>query len=353
VIPEHGDVTAVVTTHDSGPAILDRLRSLQSLATLDAIHVIDSGSVDGTPDLVSSACPTVEVTRLSENRGPCATRNLGLHRAKTPFVLWLDDDTTLAPGGLALLEEALRADDSRVMAGPSLRFADGTERIQYEGGLCHFAGLPHMLRHGNPPVGGPPREVDVLTSGCLLVRRDALLAAGGFDEGYFFLMEDVELSLRLRILGHRLVVVPEAIAHNLGDSTGLSLRGEGYPARRIHLHARNRSILVLSLWEPWTLFVLSAPLLLFEVAWFGFALIAGHPGAYLSGKLAVGRRLGNIRRTRKFVARHRRVRDASLLGSPPLTLTAAAVARPFVRALATVLDGTLRQLFVAARGMLR
>jgi GT2 family glycosyltransferase len=315
------------------------------------VHVVDSGSTDGSPDRVREAHPDVRVTRLDSNRGPCATRNRGISEAATPLVLCIDDDTRLDSGGLARLRDAIVADEARALAGPCVCFGDRPDIVQYEGGVCHYAGLPHIRRHEEPAVAGPPVEVDVVTSGCLLARRDAVLAAGGFDESYFYLMEDVDLSLRLRIRGHRLVVVPEARCWNAGASEGLSLRTTAYPSRRVYLHARNRWLMLFGAWEWWSLVVAWAPLLLFECAWFAFAALSGHPFAYVRGKLAALVRLPAVIASRARLRGVRVVRDHELLKAPPLTFTRAALAQPAAGRMARLLDHLMRLYHTMIRGV--
>ena len=346
------DITAVITAHNAGEDLERRVRRLMERARFAALWVVDSGSADGCVEAVAAALPEVRTHRFEDNVGPCVTRNHGLDLAETPFVLWLDDDTELDASAIERLRATLVEDDGCAMVGPSLRYEDRPDVVQYEGGVCHFAGLPHMTAHEETGEGSAPREVDVLTSGCLLVRREPLRSVGGFDPTFFFLMEDVELSLRLRIAGWRLRVVPAAVALNASGSDGLSLRTQEYPERRIYLHARNRWLVIFGLWEGSSLFVLWPALLLFELAWFLFALLSGHPVAYLRGKLDVIAHMSHLREVRRRVADSRVVRDRVLLGAPPLTFTTSALAQPLARRFAKVLDAMLRMYFHAAKVML-
>jgi hypothetical protein len=176
--------------------------------------------------------------------------------------------------------------------------------------------------------------------------------AGGFNEALFYLMEDVELSLRLRYLGWRLVVVPAARSVNAGASAGLSLKGADYPARRVYFHSRNRCVMLLSLYHWWTLLVLAVPLAFFEAAWLAFAVLGGKGAPYLRGKAGVLRLLPAIARMRRGLAGRKRLRDREVLAAPPMTFTETALAQPLARALASALDGVMRLFFVLVRGAL-
>jgi GT2 family glycosyltransferase len=62
-------------------------------------------------------------------------------------------------------------------------------------------------------------EPDWLSGSCLLARKEALDAVGGFDEGFFLYEEDVDLCLRLRRAGWGVLFMPDAeVVHHLGRS---------------------------------------------------------------------------------------------------------------------------------------
>jgi cellulose synthase/poly-beta-1,6-N-acetylglucosamine synthase-like glycosyltransferase len=90
-----GKVTIVVATRDR------RADLEHSLAHHDApVIVVDNGSTDGSVDAVRARDPAIDVVALSENRGAPA-RNIGVERARTPYVAFADDDSWWAPGSLA------------------------------------------------------------------------------------------------------------------------------------------------------------------------------------------------------------------------------------------------------------
>jgi len=64
------------------------------------------------------------------------------------------------------------------------------------------------------------RAVRSLSGACILLRRDAFAAVDGFDERFFLYAEDVDLCLRLRAAGGKLVYVAEAVVeHDRGASS--------------------------------------------------------------------------------------------------------------------------------------
>jgi N-acetylglucosaminyl-diphospho-decaprenol L-rhamnosyltransferase len=93
------------------------------------------------------------------------------------------------------------------------------------------------------------REVDWISGACLLVRRDAALAAGLLDERYFMYEEDVDFCATLRAQGGRIRYVPAVVVQHL----------RGRSIRRAHTHGAthyDRSHLAfydkhLPRWSPW------------------------------------------------------------------------------------------------------
>lgn len=142
-------------------------------------------------------------------RGPAAARNLGLRVARAPFVLFLDDDV-IPDAHLVSAHRAAHGDDrSLVVIGPLLAPAEGkappwiswewsTLAEQYRAMLAgEWAPTPRQFYTGNASV-----------------RRDHLLAVGGFNEA-FKRGEDVELAWRLHSVGLRFVFEPNAIGTHL------------------------------------------------------------------------------------------------------------------------------------------
>ncbi|MCU0722268.1 MAG: glycosyltransferase family 2 protein, partial [Planctomycetes bacterium] len=73
-----------------------------------------------------------------------------------------------------------------------------------------------------------PFEVESALGACLLLRRRALEEAEGFDEGYFFFLEETDLCFRLRRAGWGIWVLPTARATHLGGGSKAQARAEAW-----------------------------------------------------------------------------------------------------------------------------
>lgn len=103
------------------------------------------------------------------------------------------------------------------------------------------------------PAGAYEREhvAGWITAACMLVRRSVYEHVGGFDEGFFMFMEDIDLCARIRATGMEILYTPRASAvHHLGGSqsnvrTSMLLEGERSARRYFLKHYGRRSVSAL------------------------------------------------------------------------------------------------------------
>ncbi len=213
VVPVHGH-------WDLTERCLETLRSRD--ACVRTVIVVDDASGDDTAARLGERDDVVPVI-LERNGGFSAACNAGARRATADAVLFLNNDTLVPPGAIARLARELSDDATIGAAGPRLLYADGT--VQSAGGtLAASTGeTARAFLHldGDAPQVNVPGDYIALTGAALLVRREAYLAVGGFDEVYRNGFEDVDLGMKLWTAGWRVRYVPEAaIVHLEGASRG-------------------------------------------------------------------------------------------------------------------------------------
>jgi len=229
---------------------------------------------------------------------------------------------------------------------------DEPGRVHYDGGGFHYLGLI-ALRNFYTPLAEAEGEgvvpADALVAICALLDRDLVLSLGGYDEELFYLAEDLDLSLRLRLAGERLLSVEDALVRHRGGTAGLSFRGGDYPRRRVFLHARNRRRILLKCYRLRTLLLILPAFGLYELVWVLFALRKGELGAQVAGRIAFLRSLPGVLRARRSVQAQRRVPDRELLVGGPLVLSPGIVAGAGARRAAAWLDRCLRAWWALVR----
>ncbi len=344
-------ISAVVVSHEGGDRLLQCLSALErQTRPLDEILLVDNASTDATLARVAAEHPRVRVLALPDNRGPGVARNLGLAAARGELVLWVDHDIYLEPDALERMLAA-RARMPAEMVLPRIRLHPEREVVQCDGGAPHVVGTL-VLRNGYRPLEriapSGPTYVDAAPSGCMLVERGAIEAAGGFDEGYFFYLEDLEFSLRLRLFGLGILCEPAAVAfHDRCSGTALTYRGRGvYPRERAHLLMRNRLRVVATHFAGRTILALAPTLLVYEAASLVLSLLHGWGGAWLEAWRWLVAHRREILARRRWVQARRRLPDGAVLASGPLPiapgLLRSALQRRLVELLGLLVAGNWR-----------
>jgi GT2 family glycosyltransferase len=344
----------VVVNHNGGDKVLRCIQALKSQTVpFEASMVVDSGSTDGSPDRIREAHPDVRIVLLGANLGPAAARNAAIDRADGDFIFWIDHDIYAAPDCLERLLEAWVAERAAIIVPRIVLFPE-TDVVQADGGDAHFIGTL-TLRNGFTPLqelGSTVRAgLGACPSGCLLMERRVAREVGGFNESYFFYLEDYEFSLRVRIFGHKILSEPAAVTfHDRGEGTKLSFRGQGtYPSERAHLLMRNRLRTLMTHYTVRTLIVLAPALLLYELVSLVFALLRGWGGAWFQAWRWQFGHVQQLRDARRSLQARRVTPDREILSGGNLPLAPGLLRSPVLRALAWALSRVLNAYWSVAR----
>src|SRR4051794_17826288 len=227
-------VDAVVLTHNSRDMVLDCLARLTDPA-IERVIVVDNASSDGTEAAIREAFPDVHVVRLDQHGGISRGYNEGAAAGGAEYILFLNDDILADDGSVSALLEDLRGYPGAASAGGRLlNPGERTTQLQYNPhpfptplSLSVMLSGVEQLWPANPWSGRHLRHpadeersqtVDQPAGAALMVRRAAFEAIGGWDPGYSFWFEDVDLSRRLADRGEALFV-PRATFEHLGGAT--------------------------------------------------------------------------------------------------------------------------------------
>ena len=201
-------------------------RTVRNLA--HELIVVDNASTDGTKEYLS-ALSGVRSLRNDHNCGFALACNQGAAVASGDFLLFLNNDTIPRRGWLTTLLDVTASDSSIAIAGSKLLYPDG--RIQHAGvafvpdGICPAPLHIYRYERANAPHVNKQRCFQAVTGACMLVRRNTFMALGGFDEDYLNGHEDIDLCLRAREHGHRIIYEPRSVViHYEAKTPGRSLR---------------------------------------------------------------------------------------------------------------------------------
>ncbi len=73
-----------------------------------------------------------------------------------------------------------------------------------------------------------PKEILYAEGAALLISRRVFELIGGFDDSFHTYVEDVDLSIRTRLMGYKVMLAPKSVVFHLGNGTGMNLSGYGF-----------------------------------------------------------------------------------------------------------------------------
>ena len=205
------------------------------------IILIDNGSIEPeTHDWVNQATDfntTIRCHRVDEPFNFSKLNNEARHLCRGNYLLFLNNDIELCSANV--LNDLLDpfAHPGTAAVGAKLRYPDGS--LQHQGVVLIKGERRCVLepgKHLNQPdvIASlmPLRnqeEFSAASAACLMVRADCFDAIGGFDDELAVVFNDVDLCLRLRDAGGRIVVSPHPdITHHESISRGKDLYGQAW-----------------------------------------------------------------------------------------------------------------------------
>jgi GT2 family glycosyltransferase len=240
-----GLISVIVVTYNSKKHIESCLDSVFAQDFKDyEVIVVDNASWDGTKEVLKNKYPHIAMIENPENYGYPKALNQGIANSRGEFILCLNDDVELRNNDfLTVMCNAMNRNKRIDGIQPKVLKPNGA--IDTTGTYLSFFRRFFDLHSGkiDTPELNKQRYVFGASAAAVLYRRKALdeIKQGDeyFDEDFFCLAEDVDLSWRLQKKGWRTLYCPEAVCAHYG---GISRKKSRFAQ---YLSMRNRYLMIL------------------------------------------------------------------------------------------------------------
>ncbi|MFE1170203.1 glycosyltransferase [Nocardiopsis sp. NPDC058789] len=223
-------VTAVIVSHDGSRWLSETLSALRAQTrAVQRVVAADTGSTDGSPDVLADHLPADAVIDLPARTGygdavkaaldlPRSTTEVqGFEDDATEWIWLIHDDLTPEKDALEHLLAAADQDPRSAVLGPKLR--DWFDRrllveagVTIDGAGRRETGLEQReFDHGQHDG---TRQVLAVSSAGMLVRRDVWQRLGGFDPALPLFRDDIDFCWRVGGAGLRVRLVTDAVAYH-------------------------------------------------------------------------------------------------------------------------------------------
>ena len=248
-------VSIVILSYNSAAFLEPCLKSLvaQEWQNLE-ILIVDNASRDASLHVAHKLAEQIDgnirVHALDKNLGCAGGNNAGWKMSSGDYVIFLNPDTTCAPGFVRGLVEPMLV-NSRVAVTGSKIYIPGSNRLHHAGAYTLPNGMTRHIGFGEQDSGqyDTAKEVEYVTGAGFAVRRSILEELHGFDEDYFpAYFEENDFCRRATDHGYRVLYSPAAVIEH-HESVSLGQNSKSF--RRLYQRMRIRYLLKHYSWGDW------------------------------------------------------------------------------------------------------
>lgn len=285
--PSRPLVSVVIPTHNRAEMVCRCIRSVLASDFEDLeVVVVDDASTDDTWNSLKTCFgdhPKVVLVHLDDNSFQAVARNIGVRHSRGSFLLFLDDDNTVAPDMCSRLVQTLRDHPELGLVAPvSVHvLSDGRREVWTLGSDFNRLTSRPMDRAARSNEADIPVDRDLLPTtyspNAFCVRRETFEKVGGFDEAFVQIFEESDFGWRVLATGCAAAMVTRARTDHHGflePGCVPALRALGIEKPyRTWCFSRNRIWFVkrhFSFFHRLSVILLFAPL---SVLWYGAVAI--------------------------------------------------------------------------------
>ena len=245
-------ISIVIPNYNGSEYLKGCLDSLQNQTMQDFdICVVDDGSTEGSIAQMVYSYPRARLIERRENGGFAVAVNAGIKGTTSPYIILLNNDTTVASDFVENLYKAIEPRPSCFSAQAKLVNMYNQTLIDDAGDFYSTLGWAFARGKGRSVADFIFRSnVFAACAGAAIYRREGFDTIGLFDEEHFCYLEDIDIGYRAKLHGYYNFYEPTAICYHAGSATS----GSQYNEFKVKLSARNSIYLAYKNQLPWQKF---------------------------------------------------------------------------------------------------
>ena len=253
---------SIITINYNG--LNDTCALIETIPNNDNLEVIvvdnASKNQEAEADTISKRFPHVKVIKSKKNLGFAGGNNLGIKAARGKYLFFINNDTIFKGFNIQALIDRLESSPAIGVVCPKIRFAWGTNPIQFTGytPLSKITVRNQSIGFGEEDKGqyDAPHPTPYAHGAAMLIKREAIEKTGLMPECFFLYYEELDWSMMFTRAGYQIWYEPQCtIYHKESQSTG-----QNSPLRTYYI-VRNRLLLVKRNWDGLTKYVTYAYLI--------------------------------------------------------------------------------------------
>ena len=253
---------SIITINYNG--LNDTCALIETIPNNDKLEVIvvdnASQNQEAEADTISEKYLHVKVIKSEKNLGFAGGNNLGIKAAQGKYLFFINNDTIFKEFNVQALINRLESSPSIGVVCPKIRFAWGSNPIQFTGytPLSKITVRNQSIGFGEEDKGqyDAPHPTPYAHGAAMLIKREAIEKTGLMPECFFLYYEELDWSMMFTRAGYQIWYEPQCtIYHKESQSTG-----QNSPLRTYYI-VRNRLLLVKRNWDGLTKYVTYAYLI--------------------------------------------------------------------------------------------
>ncbi len=289
-------------------ACRDCLRQQNYPKDLFQVYIVDNASSEESLTYLKDNYS--EATILSRSDGNySAANNLGFNKAikdGCEYLVTVNMDTEMKDDWLKELVLAIESQNNIGIAQSKILLYSqdkSVAKINSLGNIFHFMGFGFTSGYGQPNrdiVGYP--EIKGYASGCsFIIKKEVFEKIGGYNEEYYMYHDDSELSFKVKLAGHKIILAPKSVIYHKYEFSR--------SVKMIYYMERNRYLTMMIFYPRDFFILLFIPGLLMDIGMFFFSLVQG----WFKTELKIYTYFFNYRNWCKIIKERRKIKKMSVV----------------------------------------